>query len=149
MSSSYTREITVSATPEVAYEALTTGFDNWWTTNCNPIHKTGDTITFRFGPTYWVMQAIKLEPAKQVELKCIEAHHVHDGLPSSILDEWQGSKLKWKIRQQAGNTAITLTHQGLVPALDCYEVCEQGWDYFFFSSLKQYLDTGKGMPFAN
>ncbi len=38
---------------------------------------------------------------------------------------------------------------GLVPTLECFEVCAQGWDYFFVNSLKQYLVTGEGSPFEN
>ena len=84
MNTNYTREIVVSTTPIAAYEALTSGFDKWWTTDCNLPSKTADKITFKFSPSYWVMRAINLIPEKLVELECIEAHHVHDGLPSSI-----------------------------------------------------------------
>ena len=149
MATNYTREIIVSCTPDIAFKALTTEFDKWWTTGCNPINKTGDQVTFRFGPTYWVMLASKLVPDKQVELECIEAHHEHDGLPSSILNEWEGTKLKWKIQKQDNKTEIVLVHEGLMPSLKCFDVCEQGWDYFFANSLKNYLDTGKGSPFEN
>lgn len=147
MNTNYTREIVVSSTPISAYDALTTGFGKWWTTDCNLVSETGDKITFKFGTSYWVMRAISLIPEKLVELKCIEAHHVHDGLPSSILNEWKGSKLRWEIQKQGEKTKITLVHVGLEPSLECYEVCEQGWDYFFVNSLKQYLDTGEGSPF--
>lgn len=149
MNTSYTREIIVSNTPGAAYRALTTGFDKWWTTSCDSISETGDQVIFRFGPTYWVMRTINLIPDHLVELECIEAHHVHEGLPSSILREWTNSRLKWEISTQGENTRIMLVHEGLVPLLDCYDVCVQGWDYFFTNSLKQYLDTGKGMPFEN
>jgi len=149
MNTNYTREIIVSITPDEAYKALSASFDKWWTTDCNSIYKTGDEITFRFGPSYWVMRAISLVPEKLVELECIEAHHIHDGLPSSILNEWMESKLKWEIQKQEEKTKITLIHEGLVPTLDCYEVCEQGWNYFFVNSLKQYLNTGEGSPFQN
>ena len=149
MNTSYIREIIVSSTPGAAYKALTTDFDKWWTTGCNPISQTGDKITFRFGPTYWVMCANCLVPDNYVELECIEAHHVHDGLPASILNEWKGSKLKWEIQKQDKKTKIVLVHEGLKPSLECYEVCEQGWDYFFVNSLKKYLDTGEGSPFEN
>ncbi len=149
MNTNYTREIVVSNTPVEAYKALTTGFNEWWTTGCNPVSETGDKITFKFGSTYWVMRASNLIPEKLVELECIEAHHVHDGLPSSILNEWKGTKLKWKIQKQEEKTKIVLVHEGLVPSLECYEVCEQGWDYFFVNSLRQYLDTGEGSPFEN
>ena len=125
---SYTRMIIVSNTPHAAFQALTTGFDKWWTTSSNPISKIGDKITFRFGSTYWVMRASNLVPDNCVELECIEAHHVHEGLPSSILNEWEGTKLRWNILEQGTNTKIALIHEGLVPSLFCYETCEQGWD---------------------
>jgi len=149
MAAYYTREIVVSNSPGAAYQALTTAFDKWWTTSCNPISETGDKITFRFGSTYWVMCASSLTTDSSVELECIEAHHVHDGLPSSILDEWKGTKLKWEIQKEEEKTKIILVHEGLTPSLECYEVCEQGWEYFFVNSLKQYLDTGEGSPFEN
>ncbi|TNF98768.1 MAG: SRPBCC domain-containing protein [Gammaproteobacteria bacterium] len=149
MDASYTCEILVSNTPGAAYQALTTGFDKWWTTRCNPIAEAGDKITFWFGSTYWVMHAKSLVPDNLVELECIEAHHVHEGLPSSILNEWLGTKLKWEIIKQGENTKIVIVHEGLIPSLKCYEVCEQGWDHFFVNSLKQYLDTGIGLPFEN
>ncbi|MDH5545492.1 MAG: SRPBCC domain-containing protein [Gammaproteobacteria bacterium] len=149
MNTNYTREIVVSSTPGEAYKALTIGFNRWWTTDCNSVTDAGDEITFKFGPSYWVMCATKLVPGKIVELKCIDAHHVHDGLPSTILVEWKGSKLKWNIQNRKQETKIAFIHEGLSPSLECYEVCEQGWDYFFAKSLKQYLDTGKGFPFEN
>ena len=149
MDTSYSRTIIVSSTPGAAYQALTSGIEKWWTTSCNPIFSTGDKITFRFGPTYWVMRANNLVPDNHIELECIEAHHVHEGSPSSIINEWEGTKLKWEILEQGDKTKITLVHEGLVPSLDCYDICEQGWDYFFVNSLKEYLDTGKGSPFEN
>ena len=146
---SYTRDIIVSSSPSAAYQALTSEFDKWWTPSSNPVSAVGETITFRFGPTYWVMRASNLVPDKFVELECIEAHHIHDGMPSSILNEWEGTKLKWEIQKQGKNTKITLLHKGLVPSLDCYGICEEGWDYFFVNSLKKYLDEGEGSPYEN
>ncbi|MDH5178061.1 MAG: SRPBCC domain-containing protein [Gammaproteobacteria bacterium] len=147
MNKNYTREIVVSSTPDEAYKALTTGFNRWWTADCNTVNYAEDKITFKFGPSFWVMRATNLVPGKIVELECIDAHHVHDGLPSSILNEWKGSKLKWEIQKHEEKTKIVLVHEGLVPTLECYEVCERGWDYFFVISLKEYLDTGEGSPF--
>ena len=149
MAKSYTREIIVSNTPSAVYQALTTDFNKWWTTDCNSISETGKIITFRFGPTYWVMRANKLIPDNIVELECIEAHHILEGLPSSIIDEWEFTKLKWQIHKQNEKTKIVLVHEGLIPSLECYNVCEQGWDYYFVKSLKQYLDSGEGFPFEN
>ena len=146
---SYRREIVVSSTPSTAYQALTADIKKWWTDDCDHISKTGDTTTFRFGPTYWVMRAVSAVPDERVSLKCIDAHHVHEGLPSSILDEWRGTTLTWQIYRQGAKTRIVFEHEGLDPSLNCYEVCEQGWDYYFLKSLKHYLDTGVGSPYQN
>jgi hypothetical protein len=139
---SYTREILVSNTPSAAYRALTTEFDKWWTASSTPNTEVGDTVTFRFDPTYWTMRVTKLTTNQNVELKCIEAHHIHEGLPESILKEWEGTILRWTIQPYRDHTKILFVHEGLVPSLDCYEICEQGWDYFFVDSLKNYLDHG-------
>lgn len=143
----YTRRIVVSSSPNDAYKALTSGFDKWWTLDSDSISTAGDTITFKFDTTYWVMRANTVSP-NYIELECIEAHHIHDGLPLSILEEWKGTKLKWEIDEQDGSTIVSLTHEGLVPSLDCFEICKEGWDYFFVTSLKKYLDEGKGSPFG-
>ena len=147
MTKSYHSKIIVSNSSSAAYEALTTGFGEWWTTSFDPIRNIGDKVTFRFGPTYWVMQVTQLIPGQLIELECIQAHHIHEGLPSSIQNEWKGTSLNWEIHEQGPNTKITFTHNGLDPSMNCFEVCEQGWNFFFNQSLKQYLDTGKGSPF--
>ena len=145
---SYTREIIVSNTPSAAYRALTTEFDKWWTVSSGRVTAEGDIITFRFNPTYWTMRVTKLVPNKCVELECTEAHHIHEGLPASVLKEWERTKLKWDIQQEGNKTKISFVHEGLVPSLNCYEICEMGWDHFFVNSLKKYLDSGEGNPGA-
>lgn len=143
---SYTREIVVSNSPNAAYRALTLEFDKWWTPGSNSIRSVDDTVTFRFDSTYWIMRAKILVPNEYVELECVEAHHVHEGLPPSILKEWEGSKLKWNIEKRGEKISIAFVHEGLVPTLGCYDICEAGWDHFFVESLKDYLDKGKGDP---
>ncbi len=144
---SYTREIIVSNTPGAAYRALTSEFDKWWTPGSGSLAAIDDTVTIKFEPTHWTLRATKLVPDVYVELECVDAHHIHEGLPESILKEWQGTKLKWQIQQQGEKTKIILVHKGLIPSLGCYDVCEAGWDHFFVNSLKAYLDAGEGNPY--
>jgi hypothetical protein len=61
-------------------------------------------------------------------------------LPGSILKEWEGTKLKWRIEKGGNSTRIIFIHEGLTPNLGCYDICETGWDYFFANSLKDYLE---------
>jgi len=137
---SYQREIFVSSTPADAYRALTVDYHEWWTPGSIPIKNVGDIVTFRFGETYWTMRVIKLNPNSYVALECIEAHHVDDRSPDSSRKEWEGTKLKWTIEKKENKTRIAFLHEGLAPSLDCYEICELGWDHYFVKVLKQYLD---------
>lgn len=56
------------------------------------------------------------------------------------VDKW------WNIVKYETGSKVIFTHQGLVPELECFDVCQTGWDYFL-GSLKDYLETGKGNPF--
>ena len=144
---SYNREIIVSNTPDAAYRALTAEFNKWWTSNSGAVEAVGDITTFRFDTTHWTMRATKLVPGNHVEMVCTEAHHVHEGLPPVIRREWEGTTLKWELQAQGDGTKISFVHDGLVPALNCYKICEAGWEHFFVNSLKRYLDTGAGDPY--
>jgi limonene-1,2-epoxide hydrolase len=43
---------------------------------------------------------------------------------------------------------LSFRHLGLAPELDCYDVCERGWDRFLGSSLVAYVERGSGMRFG-
>ena len=88
----------------------------------------------------------KLIPDQFVELNCIEANHIHSGSPTSIREEWLGTKLKFRIIPESEGTKISFVHEGLVPGLGCYNICEAGWDFYFLTSLKNYLESGIGQP---
>lgn len=145
----YQTTIKVKAAPEKAYNALTTGFEHWWTTPDSHILKIGDTAKFGFSDKfgYWTFKATELTPSRIV-LDCVDALHIHEGFPKEIETEWLGTRLIWTIRPEGSGSTIELHHEGLTPDLYCYDICATGWDMFFVSSLQAYLDTGKGRPFS-
>lgn len=146
--SDYRRTLDVSAPPKQVYEAVTSGFRNWWTDPGASLSRTGDIATFRFPPkeSSWTFRPITLEPNRLVEHECVGANHLHDGLPDSIRTEWLGTVMSFEITANGAESLIVFTHQGLAPKLDCYDICEAGWDFFFLDSLKSYLETGNGKP---
>ncbi len=146
---SYHRIISVNASPEKVYQALTSGYENWWTsTHGKCFNELGDQIKFTFSPnvSFWTMEAKTLKPNKLVELECVDAYHLIDSKPDASQTEWLGTKMVWNIEADEDQTTVHFTHNGLTPNLHCYEVCETGWDMFFVESLKAYLNTGVGSP---
>ena len=145
----YQQTITVNASPAEVYQALTTGYDHWWTaTQGKTFQQVGDNIAFTFPPNVsnWTLQAKSLTPNLQVILECVEAHHVIIDKPGSSETEWLGTTMTWDICSDGDKTIIDFSHQGLVPQLACYDVCSAGWDHFFVDSLQAYLNNGKGHP---
>jgi len=146
---SYQQTITVYATPSEAYEALTTGYDHWWTNTLEQSFKQiGDEIKFTFPPntSFWTMAAKKLIVNELVEIECVDAYHLITDKPAASQTEWLGTTMIWSIKANGNKTNIYFTHDGLTPELACYDVCKAGWDIFFVDSLKAYLNTGSGSP---
>ena len=137
----YTATIQVRNSTDQVYSAITEEMSDWWTPMSAQFLNLGDQAKTDFGgESYWILEAITLEKPDLIELRCCEAHHIHDGLSENIRQEWLNTVLKFDIKQKGEGTEITLIHNGLVPDLECYDVCKAGWDYYFSGSLKAYLD---------
>ncbi len=148
MTLDYQRTLKTTAPPEKAYKAVTSDMTNWWTQTGGSFSKLGDVTTFRFPPntSYWTFKSITLEPYTLVEHECVDALHIHDGLSDAIRGEWLGTILRFEIKPAPTGSDVTLTHIGLRPDLECYQICEAGWDFFFMKSLQAYLGESKGEP---
>lgn len=81
----------------------------------------------------------------KITWKCIKAEHFVEKL-TNIEEEWLNTELFWKFKMDSDYVEISLTHKGLTPELNCYKVCEAGWNFFISTSLKNYLESGKGNP---
>lgn len=144
---SYTTELLISVQPESVYDAITRHIDQWWTVLSNQAVQVGDQLTVRFeGNTSWVMTVIAARPNRTLAWKVADAHHDLDGI--TVKDEWGGTTIKWEISEHEAGSRIVFIHEGLVPELECYDICHAGWDYFL-GSLKDFLETGSGNPFTD
>ena len=142
---SYSTEVLISIKPDLLYKAITEDINKWWTELSNQATEVGDQLVVRFEKnTSWVMTMSEANPNRSLIWKVVEANHDLDIL--SKKDEWKGTTIKWEIVENKNGSKVTLTHQGLVPKLECFEICQAGWNYFL-GSLKDYLETGKGNPY--
>ena len=138
----------IQAHPAVVYAALTTGagLRGWWTQDCDVAAALGGTHRVRFGPHHKDLRVDQLEPHRLVRWHCTGS--LIDLPQLRRKDEWVGTELVFRIEAQGeGQTRLHFEHLGLVPAVECYELCEQGWRHFL-ASLQQYAETGRGMPHA-
>ena len=60
--------------------------------------------------------------------------------------EWNGTCMIFEISEQGGKTKLNITHQGLVPSLQCFDGCSKGWTHYLENSLLPLITTGKGKP---
>lgn len=146
----YKNTITVTAPKVSIFEALTKNVAQWWTEPDSPMVNVGDKAKFTFPPgkSYWTFQLVKADPKGHIIWECVDALHIHEGQPKEIEQEWLGTKVEWHVLQSNNQAAVTIEHHGLAPNLLCYDVCQDGWDFFFAKSLAVYLETGQGTPHA-
>ena len=143
----YQQSLVVTATPATVYAALTTaeGLRGWWTDDCDVATAVGETITFRFGQTSKDMRIERLDAGREVRWHVTKAHIAAGNLARR--DEWVGTDIVFRLASAgAGRTQLDFEHVGLVPGLDCYALCNKGWQHFM-TSLKQLAETGRGTPY--
>ena len=61
--------------------------------------------------------------------------------------EWTNTKVSFEISNHNNKTQIHFTHIGLVPEVECYNDCVNGWNQYI-GSLFKLLTEGKGQPRA-
>ncbi len=141
----YQQSLVIEADPATVYTALTTreGLRGWWSEDCDGSFSEGDTIHFRFGANHKDLRIETLEPNREVRWVCTGAYMVK----FSGGEEWLGTQIVFRLTPDgAGRTRVDFEHRGLVPALQCYGLCSDGWRYFM-TSLQRWVETGRGTPF--
>ena len=147
----YHETISVDATRVASFDAVATQMNLWWTTITDGrLDHVGDKVTARFPPNHghWTFEATALDRGARIEMVCIDAHHKVEGQPKEIDKEWLGTKIIWAFDTVGDKTEITMTHDGLTPELICWGICLDGWNHFFKSSLKAYLDGKPPSPYS-
>jgi uncharacterized protein YndB with AHSA1/START domain len=138
----------LSAPPATVYQALTTpqGLRDWWTQTCDVATTVGSKTTFLFCQTWKVMRIESLVPEREVRWHCVEAHIEAPGITRD--DEWVGTDIVFRLApQDGGKTLLDFEHLGLLPSLQCFKICENGWD-LFLGSLQSLVESGQGAPFT-
>lgn len=142
----YTNTIEVKATADKAYNALANQVSLWWTEMFEGSStQTGDVFTIRFGADIHKTMRVKESIPVAKMIWYVEDSRI--ALPElKNQTEWIGTTIVWEIEQNGDATQIKVTHIGLSPDIECYDICSNGWVQFL-ASLKGFLETGQGAPY--
>lgn len=137
----YSSTIEIKTTADKVYDALTHKIPLWWTEMFEGSSgKNGDVFTVRFGN-----HIHKTIQVKETEASSKIIWHIEDSLIAipelKNQSEWMGTTVVWEIEKKENMTILKLTHIGLPPLIECYDICSNGWVQFI-NSLKLFVETG-------
>jgi uncharacterized protein YndB with AHSA1/START domain len=134
-------ELTIATTPEQVYKAVTeqNGLASWWTKRTTAQPKEGTTAEFGFYGGQFTMkfQVTKLEPAKKVNWTVLQSG-----------PDWAGTHITWDLTPDDKGTKVLFGHRDWTKTDGSFASVNYNWGYFL-TSLKSYLETGKGTPDAS
>jgi len=143
-----THTLTINAAPNKVFEALTDQkhLARWWTPDCTADLKEGGLARFEFKAAngkldgYSVMRIVRLVPGKLVEWKCLEQDY-------QGIRDWVGTTIRFSLSPNEQGTDLDLAHLDWQNTQGSYHRCTEGWGHVLKTSLKNYLEIGKGEPY--
>lgn len=115
----------------------------WWAKGFEGrTEEPGDAFTVRFGKTFIDFKVVEAVPGGRAVWDVTDCYIE----PLKDKTEWSGTSVVWEISSSDGTTTVAMTHHGIVPGVECYGMCEQGWNLYVGKSLLQLLAEGKGIP---
>jgi len=139
----FTTTILVNKTPKQAFDAIN-NVRGWWSEEIEgSTDKLNAEFKYHFQDVHRCkMKITELVPNKKV-VWLVEENHFSF---TKDQNEWVGTKIIFEISKKDGKTEIHFTHQGLVPAYECYKICQDAWTQYIQESLKNLIEIGKGKP---
>ena len=141
----FTTTILVDNTPEEVFDAIN-NVRGWWS---EEIEGSTDKLNSEFDYHYedvhrCKIKIIELVPNKKVVWSVLDNYFKF----TKDKSEWKGTKIIFDIVEKENKTEMRFTHQGLVPAYECYEICRDAWTGYIQKSLRNLITAGKGQPNA-
>jgi hypothetical protein len=139
----FTTTISVDQSPEEAFAAINNPC-GWWSENIEgSTAKLGDEWTYRYKDVHRsTMKVTEMVPNKKVVWLVVDNYFNF----TEDKTEWTNTKVMFEISKRGNKTEIRFTHQGLVPAYECFDVCSNAWGSYVNGSLHNLIATGEGKP---
>lgn len=133
----YHKSVTTTASAEEAFQKIASP-SIWWTANIEGSAKNlNDVFAMRTERDTLTFQVVEVVPNKKLVWLVTDCQM----LWLKDTAEWKNTRLVFEISEGNQQTRIDMTHVGLVPGVECYNVCEPGWNNHL-STLAAWLETG-------
>jgi hypothetical protein len=139
---SYSATIEVARSPKDVFSHIV-DVSKWWggeDLKGQSAKLNDEFIIEHVGAHYSKQKLIEVIQNKKVVWLVTESHL--DWLENNK-EEWANTKLVFEITPKGDMTELKFTHEGLVPGMECYERCSEGWGTVIKDYLFNFIITGK------
>jgi hypothetical protein len=129
----------LNALPEAIADALMKEehIQRWWTKDARVENGKG---VFGWDGYGWTVHLdMEQDGSKRVQWKCTQSNMENT-------QAWEGTTITFDLGPGTGGTRLAFAQTDYKES-PCHEACTQGWAFFIGTSLKQYVETGKGIPY--
>ena len=139
--SDFTTSIQVDQSPNEVFNAIN-NVAGWWQGEIiGNSTKLNEEFTYQMEEFHFSKQkVVEIIPDKKIVWLVTESklNFIQDK------SEWTGTTIVFEISKINNKTQIQFTHKGLVPKVECYKDCSNGWSALIQKSLFSFITTGKG-----
>ncbi len=138
---SYTAIIEVAQSSEVVFNHIN-DVSKWWSKDFegSSTKLNDEFVICHPGAHYSKQKLVEMVPDKKVAWLVTESEL--DWLEKDK-HEWTNTKMIFEITIKKDKTVLHFTHEGLVPEMECYERCQQGWNMVIKERLFNFIADGK------
>lgn len=140
---SFTTSILVDNSTQQVFNAIN-NVHGWWSEEIEgSTNRLNDEWSYHYQDVHRCkMKIIELVPNKKVVWLVMDNYFSF----TKDKNEWKGNKIIFEITEKDSKTQLQFTQEGLVPAYECYDICQNAWNTYIQKSLYSLIVTGKGQP---
>lgn len=142
-SNNFSSTIVLDQSPVQVYDAVN-NVRGWWS---EEIEGKTDELNSVFDYHYEDVHRCKIRieelvPGEKIVWKVLENYFNF----TEDRTEWTGTRMIFEITPENERTRLRMTHVGLVPEYECYDICRDSWTHYIQHSLRLLVSTGTGKP---
>lgn len=122
----YCATIKTTATAAEAARRIYDDLEGWWAVRTE---RSTNGFTVRFNNSHASFEIDAGGTVEAFSWTCTDAHMIIEDVPDAR--EWVGTRLLWSVVRKEQGCTVSMTHEGLGPQIDCFDICTRGWQHFF------------------